>query len=105
MPDIDPLFAGPIKDLKVGEVTDPIEMEIGMEIIRIDKRTKGTNEAFFNERAVRSAILFEKGPDARKKYMEKLKEDAYIKVRQNYRSLVMPFLNPDGEKNATTASK
>ena len=105
VPDIDPQFAKPIKDLKVGEVTDPIEMEVGMEIIRIDKRTKGTGEAFFDERAVRSAILFEKGPDARKKYMKELKEDAYIKLRENYRSLVMPFLNPDGEKNTTTASK
>jgi len=104
VPDIDPQFAKPIADLKVGEVSDPIEMEVGMEIIRIDERTKGTSEAFFDERAVRSAILFEKGPDARKKYMEKLKEDAYIKVRESYRSLVLPFLNPD-EKAGTTASK
>lgn len=105
VPDIDPQFAEPIKNLKVGEISVPIEMDVGMEIIRIDKRTEGTSEAFFDERAVRGAILYEKGPDARKKYMEKLKEDAYIKVRENYRSLVMPFLNPDGEKDTTTASK
>ncbi|NNE97743.1 MAG: hypothetical protein HKN25_01850 [Pyrinomonadaceae bacterium] len=104
VPDIDPQFAEPIKNLKVGEVSDPIEMEVGMEIIRIDKRTKGTNESHFDERAVRSAILFEKGPDARKKYMKKLQDDAYIKVRKSYQALVMPFLNPDSE-NKTTASK
>ncbi len=93
--ELDPLFAKPLKGVKVGEITDPIEMEIGMEILRVDERTKGSDESFFDEDAVRRAMLIEKLPNARKKYMKKLREDAYIKIKSDYRALVTPALDAD----------
>ncbi len=98
--ELDPMFAKPIERVKVGGYTDPIEMDIGMEIIRVDERTEGSDEAHFNEAAVRNAILQEKLPEARKKYVEELKDDAYIKIRESYRAMVLPHLNPEDKKTA-----
>jgi hypothetical protein len=80
-------------------------MDIGMEIIRVDERTKGSDEAQFNENLVRSAMLQERLPDARKEYLEKLKDDAYIKVRKSYEAMVMPLLKPEDKKTAALDSK
>ena len=89
--------------MKVGEYTDPIEMDIGVEIVRVDARTKAVNSANFDEAAVRGAILNEKLPDARRKFVKNLKDDAYIKIRKTYQALVLPFLNEVDKK--ATASK
>ena len=101
IPSLDPKFAKPLENLKVGEVTNPIELDIGMEIIKVDERTKGTDEAFFDEAIVRSSMLQEKLPQARKKYMEKLIADAYVKIRSSYEPMVNPFLFPEEKKTAS----
>lgn len=100
--ELDSLFAKPLENLQAGQISEPIEMDIGMEIIRIDERTKGSNEAFFDEDAVRRAILVEKAPDARKKYMRDLFDDSYIKINDTYRPVVSPALNA---MNAKTEGK
>jgi parvulin-like peptidyl-prolyl isomerase len=96
---LDPLFAKPLEKLQAGQVSDPIEMDIGMEIIKVDERTKGSNESFFDEDAIRRAILTEKAPEARRKYMKELLDDSYIKINDEYRPVVSPALNA---MNATT---
>jgi parvulin-like peptidyl-prolyl isomerase len=93
------LFAKPLEKLQAGQVSDPIEMDIGMEIIKVDERTKGSNESFFDEDAIRRAILTEKAPEARRKYMKELLDDSYIKINDEYRPVVSPALNA---MNATT---
>ncbi|MBC7898870.1 MAG: peptidyl-prolyl cis-trans isomerase, partial [Saprospiraceae bacterium] len=66
--ELDERFAAAIKDLKPGGYTDPIEVDqIGINILRLDERTKASSESFFDENAVRSAILTEREPEARKK--------------------------------------
>ncbi len=99
---LDPLFAKPLANLQAGQVSDPIELEIGMEIIKVDERTKGSSEAFFDENAVRSAILSEKAPDARRKYMKDLLDDSYIKINDTYRPVVSPALNAMNAKADNT---
>lgn len=88
-------FVGPIKATKAGDVTDPVEVEGGIEIIRVDERTEATSESFFDEDAVRKAITLEKLPEARKKFLGELRRDAFIKVSEAYRSSVMPHLEMD----------
>lgn len=103
---IDKQFAEPLKNVKAGGVTDPIVMQQGIEIIKVDERTAASDESTFNETSVRQAIWQERVPDARRKFMKGLKEDAYIKIRDTYRPIVTPFLNAEDDKTAkTTASK
>ncbi len=105
VPELNPQFSKPLENVKVGGYSDPIEMDIGMEIIRVDERTKGSDEAQFNENLVRSAMLQERLPDARKEYLVKLIDDAYIKVRKSYEAMVMPLLKPEDKKTAALDSK
>jgi len=81
-----------IKGLKTGQVAEPIKWDIGMEIVRIDKRTAASSETNFDEAAVRLKIMQEKAPDRRVKFIEDLRQDSYIKLRENYRGIVSPFL-------------
>lgn len=90
--EINPKFETPIQTTKVGGVTDPIDVEGGLEIFRVDAREAASSESTFDESAVRSAMLYEKGPEARKKYMKDLRKDAYIKISETYRALVTPIL-------------
>lgn len=100
-----PKLESPIKATQVGGVTDPIEVEGGLEIFRVDKREAASSEATFDEGEVRSALTYEKLADARKKYMDGLKKDAYIKISETYRATVTPLLNQDEktEKKDSTA--
>lgn len=94
--DLDPKITSAIKGLKAGEYSDPVEMDqVGVTILRIDERTAASNESYFDEQAVRMAILNEKFPEASKKYMSSLREDSYIKINDSYRPLVAPILFAD----------
>lgn len=88
-------LAGPIKETKAGDVTNPIEVEGGIYIIKVDSRTEASSESFFDEDAVRKAITMERIPEARKKFLIELRKDAFIKVSEGYRALVMPHLDKD----------
>ena len=92
-----------IKGLKAGDIANPIRWDIGMEIVRVDSYIPASTESNFDEGLVRSAILREKGPAARTEFIRKLREDSYIKVRENYRAIVMPFLR-DAPSTATSSS-
>ncbi len=98
------VFKKPLENVKVGGISDPIELDEGIEIIRVDGRTAQGTESNFDENKVRLALLRERVPPARKKYMSGLKSDAYIKIADAYRPIVTPFLNDDAPED-TTASK
>lgn len=100
--ELDAKFAGPIKDLKAGGYTDPIEIDqVGLVILRVDERSAASKESEFNENAVRMAIMNEKIADAGKKFMSSLREDAYIKISDTYRPLVAPILFENERKEKT----
>lgn len=84
-----------IKPVKAGDVTEPLELEGGVQIIRVDERTEASSEAFFDEDAIRRVMTTEKIPDARRKFLSELRKDAFIRVSENYRAIVMPHLNKD----------
>jgi hypothetical protein len=92
----------PITGLKIGEVTQPFDVEqLGVVILRIDARQSASNESTFDENAVRLAMMNEKLPDEHKKFMEKLRETSYIKISDTYRPLVAPILFADERKKTS----
>lgn len=95
LPELNETITKAIKNVKAGGVTDPLEIEGGIQIVRVDERTEASNESFFDEEAVRRAIMVEKLPEARRKFLSELRKDAFIKVSEGYKALVMPFLNKD----------
>lgn len=94
--EIDPKFAGPLQDLKVGEITEPIELEgVGIEILRVDERSQASSESVFDENEVRKVMTLEVLAEKRKEYMVELRRDSYIKIRDKYRPEVSPVLYAD----------
>jgi len=98
--ELDEKYAKILKDIKTGGTSDPIEAEIGINILRVDERSLASSESKFNEGQVRLALMQERAPDAQKKFMTTLREDSYIKLSDSYRPLVAPILFAE-ERSAT----
>lgn len=96
--DLDKTFAEPLKNVKVGGISEPIELPEGIEILRVDERVNASAESVFNEEEVRKALAYERLPEEQKKFMTTLRQDAYIKISENYRPLVSPILFADERK-------
>ena len=97
--DLTEVFATPLKNLKIGEITNPIELAEGIEILRVDERSAASNESVFDETEVRKAMTYEQLPEARKKYLVTLREDSYIKINESYKPLVAPLLFMEERKS------
>ncbi len=96
----------PLKDVKTGGVTEPIEVkDLGMIILKVDSREAASSESFFDESAVRNAILQEEFPAASKKFFAELRETAYIKINDTYRPIVAPILFADERKEKTVSKQ
>jgi peptidyl-prolyl cis-trans isomerase SurA len=91
-------FAQPIKATKAGGVTDPIILDEGVLILRVDERSAASSDSVFDEDEVRRAITVERIPEERKKFMTTLRKDSYIKIAEGYRALVSPALFEDDRK-------
>lgn len=97
--ELDDKFAAAIKNLKPGQVTDPVEIDqVGLDILRVDERSAASGESIFDENAVRMAMLQDAFPQGQKQYMADLRKDSYIKISDNYRPLVAPLLFADERK-------
>jgi len=81
-----------IKNVKVGGVTDPIRTNEGYQILRVDARTPGGAEPVYNENRVREAMLVERQPQEREDYLQKLRNEAFIKIGETHRAAVEPLL-------------
>lgn len=101
--ELDPKFAGPLKDVKAGGVTDPIELEgVGMLILRVDERIAASSEPEYDEAAIRMAMTTDGREEGTKKYMADLRTNAFIKINERYRPIVSPILFADERKAKTT---
>ncbi len=100
--DLDEKFAVALKDVKTGGYSDPVEIDdIGINILRVDERTQASSESFFDENAVRMAILTERAPAATKEFMSSLRQESYIKIGETYRPIVSPILFAEERKEKT----
>jgi parvulin-like peptidyl-prolyl isomerase len=82
-------IAAAIKDLKPGEVTEPIRLQGGYQIIRVDDRKPSVVRPYEDpevQNVVGRAATMERADEARKKYLEKLRQEAFIKINGDYAS-------------------
>ncbi len=96
----------PLTAVKPGGYTEPIVIkDLGVLILRLDAREAASSESFFDEQAVRSAILQERFPEAQKKFFSTLRQEAYIKISDTYRPLVAPILFAEERKEKAVSEK
>ncbi len=93
-------IATAVKNVKVGGVSDPLRSNDGYQILRVDERTAGSTTATFNENQVREAITIERSEKQRDEYLQKLRNESYIKISDSYRAAVAPLLKLAPEKTA-----
>jgi peptidyl-prolyl cis-trans isomerase SurA len=86
-----------LKNLKPGGITNPIETEGSIIILRVDERTPA-GEAAFDDNKVREAITVTRMEKERKAYLDNLRRDAYIQVSKDYQEAVLPLLKGDSQK-------
>lgn len=91
--------AAALRNVKVGGVTNPLDTEGGIIILRVDERT-AAGEANFDDNKVREAITMTRLEKERKTYMDNLRRDAYIEVAPAYRDTLLPLL-----RNTTTEAE
>ena len=80
-----------VKSLKVGQTTDPIKLENGYIILRVDERA-AAGDAVFDDRKVREAMTVERIPKEREAYVATLMRDAYVEIAPAYRESVAALL-------------
>jgi len=76
-----------ISTLKPGDVTEPIRLQDGFQIIRLDERKAATLRAFEDadvQNFIGRAATMERAEEARKKYMKKLRDDAFLEIAPGY---------------------
>lgn len=86
-----PTVLAAVKDLKAGQLTDPIKLENGYILLRVDERTPA-GDATFDDRRVREAITVERMPKEREAYVAALMRDAYVEIAPAYRESVAALL-------------
>jgi parvulin-like peptidyl-prolyl isomerase len=95
LPDLKPEFVNALKGVPAGGVTDIIRSDEGLQILRVDERTGGGAAEAFKEEQVREAITVERRDKERNDYLKKLRQDAYIKLAEEYKATVGPLLAAD----------
>ena len=103
MPSLRDDIAGAVKDVKAGGISEPLRSNDGYQIFRVDERTAASTAATFNENQVREAITMERTTKQREDYLQDLRNEAYIKISENYRQAVAPLLKLDPAKMADNA--
>lgn len=101
LPNLREEIAKQIKSVKVGGISDPLKINEGYQILRVDERSEASSTAVFNENQVREAITIERSPKEREIYIRNLLNDAYIKISESYRASVEPLL----KLNTSAAAK
>ena len=96
-------IAAAVKTLRAGQISDPIKMETGYTILRMDERTPA-GEPTYDERKVREAITVERLDKERKLYIETLRREAYVDVAPSYREAVLPLLKTSAPQPMSKAA-
>jgi peptidyl-prolyl cis-trans isomerase SurA len=86
-------LAGPlatsVAPLKTGEVTEPIRLADGVIVIHVDERRDPAPLPYEKvENDVAYALVVERSQEAEQKYLQKLRQSAYIRVSDGYESAI-----------------
>jgi len=90
-----------ISTLKPGEVTDPIRLQDGYQIVRVDDRKLETVRKYEDPEvgpAIGRALTMERAQEAQKKYVERLKQEAYIFIKPAYNEGTPKADKPEGKQ-------
>ncbi|HKF54001.1 MAG TPA: peptidyl-prolyl cis-trans isomerase [Blastocatellia bacterium] len=85
--DLKPEVKAAISSLKQGEVTDPIRLQDGYQIVRVDDRKPETIRKYEDQEvagAIGRALTMERAQEAQKKYVDRLRQEAYIFIKPEY---------------------
>jgi len=85
--DLNPEVKAAVENAKVGEISDPIKIESGYSIFRIDQRKEANMAPFEDERvqqAVGRALAEQRAGDEIEVYYNKLRNDAFIEIDPRY---------------------
>jgi len=100
VPNLRTEIADSVKSVPVGGISEPLRINDGYQIFRVDGREAASSSATFNENQVREAMTMERGTKAREEYLQGLRDEAYIKISDNYAAAVYPILKITPEKTA-----
>jgi parvulin-like peptidyl-prolyl isomerase len=104
VPNLRPDIGVAIKTTPAGGVSEPIRLGDGYQILRVDDRVAGSATPTFNENKVREVITIERTDKEREAYLQNLRDDAYIKISDNYYAAVAPLLKLKPQKTAENKS-
>lgn len=82
-------IAAAVSTLKAGDVTEPIRIQDGFQIIRVDDRKAPATRDFAEpevQQAIGRAVTMERAEEARKKYMKKLRDEAFVEITKGYQA-------------------
>ncbi|MBI3652225.1 MAG: SurA N-terminal domain-containing protein [Acidobacteria bacterium] len=99
--ELKPDLLAAIKDLKTGDVTEPIRQQDGFQIIHVDEKKDPAVLPFSNpdvQRAVNQGATMERADEARKKYVKKLRDEAFVDINKAYAT---PEAKPAETKGGT----
>jgi peptidyl-prolyl cis-trans isomerase SurA len=93
-----------IKSVPAGGVSEPLRNSDGYQILRVDERVAGSATPTFNENKAREVITMERSEKEREAFLQGLRDDAYIKISDNYYAAVAPLLKLKPQKTAENKS-
>lgn len=105
MPSLREDIAAALKSVKVGGVTEVLKSPDGFQILRVDERTPASQTIKFDDNRVREAMMVERQPKEREAFLEKLRNEAFIKISETYRASVEPLLKLATRTSAKTDEK
>jgi peptidyl-prolyl cis-trans isomerase SurA len=104
--DLKPDIKAAIENLKAGEVTEPIRLQEGYQILKLDERKaavlRGLDEQEV-QRALGSMMTMQKAEEERKKFVAELKAQAYIYIKTGY--VAADTHSSDSEASAAAKAK
>lgn len=100
VPNLRAEIADAVKSVPVAGISEPLKFNDGYQIFRVDERAAASSTATFNENQVREAMTMEQGTKSREDYLQNLRNEAYIKISDNYAAAVYPILKITPEKTA-----
>jgi peptidyl-prolyl cis-trans isomerase SurA len=87
-----------IATLRTGDLTDPIRVADGVIVLRVDERRDAAPKKFEEVQGdVALAVTYERSQEAERKYIQKLRDEAYIKISDGYKSAVASAAPASGE--------
>jgi peptidyl-prolyl cis-trans isomerase SurA len=81
-----------IANIKVGEITEPIRSQEGYQIVRLDEHKPSAAIPYEDNRVqnfIAGRLVEERAEEARKKYLKRLREEAFIKITKGYETAQM----------------